>query len=381
MVLRDPTHLTMSLFLSVMVQACAPYLGDDVTTDMTPISSVDGGETPDLDGAMARRDGARYRPEDAAIQDEGAVDSSMVMDLEVQEDVRPMPIVDQGVKDDAGAGPGPEDWGPCSVAGSPGHCLPTSECDHDHVSVPGHCPGPAEIQCCVVADAPGFECDPDVHLRQGNRVSPPGEGDCPAGMVAMEGFCIDRYEAVLEDEDGIWSPYHNPGDRPLRAASYPDVIPQGYINGIQAEAACRLAGKRLCTDAEWLRACQGPTGWTYPYGPDRQPGSCNDARARHPAVELFPNAANPFALIQNSCINQLPNGLASTGEHPNCESSDGVFDMMGNLHEWTADPTGTFRGGFYVDTVRNGPGCLYRTGAHDRSHWDYSTGFRCCASP
>jgi hypothetical protein len=52
---------------------------------------------------------------------------------------------------------------------------------------------------------------------------------------------------------------------------------------------------------------------------------------------------------------------------------------MGNLHEWTSDPEGTFRGGFYVDTVINGPGCLYRTTAHDRAHWDYSTGFRCCA--
>lgn len=53
--------------------------------------------------------------------------------------------------------------------------------------------------------------------------------------------------------------------------------------------------------------------------------------------------------------------------------------MMGNLHEWTADPAGTFRGGFYVDTLLNGPGCLYKTTAHDIHHWDYSTGFRCCA--
>ena len=53
--------------------------------------------------------------------------------------------------------------------------------------------------------------------------------------------------------------------------------------------------------------------------------------------------------------------------------------MMGNLHEWTSDPAGTFRGGFYVDTVINGDGCLYRTTAHDVSYHDYSTGFRCCA--
>jgi hypothetical protein len=60
-------------------------------------------------------------------------------------------------------------------------------------------------------------------------------------------------------------------------------------------------------------------------------------------------------------------------------SADGIFDLMGNLHEWTADPAGTFRGGFYVDTTLNGEGCLYRTTAHNTLHWDYSTGFRCCA--
>jgi formylglycine-generating enzyme required for sulfatase activity len=106
---------------------------------------------------------------------------------------------------------------------------------------------------------------------------------------------------------------------------------------------------------------------------------CNDARARHPAVELFPNDPNPFDRIQHPCINQLPDGLAPAGSHPECVTPEGVFDLMGNLHEWTADPTGTFRGGFYVDTERNGPGCLYRTTAHNRQHWDCSTGFRCCA--
>lgn len=32
-----------------------------------------------------------------------------------------------------------------------------------------------------------------------------------------------------------------------------------------------------------------------------------------------------------------------------------------------------------VDTRLNGAGCLYATTAHDVSHADYSTGFRCCA--
>ena len=43
------------------------------------------------------------------------------------------------------------------------------------------------------------------------------------------------------------------------------------------------------------------------------------------------------------------------------------------------DSSGTFRGGFYADTSLYGPGCLYATTAHNTAHWDYSTGFRCCA--
>jgi formylglycine-generating enzyme required for sulfatase activity len=83
--------------------------------------------------------------------------------------------------------------------------------------------------------------------------------------------------------------------------------------------------------------------------------------------------------IDHARLQQLPAGLARTGANAGSERADGVMDLMGNLHEWTADPAGTFRGGFFVDTRLNGEGCLYRTTAHDPSHWDYSTGFRCCA--
>jgi sulfatase modifying factor 1 len=107
---------------------------------------------------------------------------------------------------------------------------------------------------------------------------------------------------------------------------------------------------------------------------------CNDARTCHPAIQYFESSdGSVFSMIDHPCLGQLPDGLARTGAHPGCASADGIVDLMGNLHEWTADPAGTFRGGFFVDTRVNGDGCLYRTTAHDVSHWDYSTGFRCCA--
>jgi len=201
-------------------------------------------------------------------------------------------------------------------------------------------------------------------------------------MLRIEDFCVDRWEAHLvtwPDEEPV-SPYFNPQGVAMRARSAAGAVPQGYIDQIQAEDACWAAGKRLCADDEWLRTCQGPDTTTFPYGDEREPGVCNDARAQHPAIEYFGTTDDwIWSELGHPCLDQLPDSLATTGSHEGCETAEGVLDMMGNLHEWTADPAGTFRGGFFVDTAINGPGCLYATTAHGTSHWDYSTGFRCCA--
>jgi hypothetical protein len=53
--------------------------------------------------------------------------------------------------------------------------------------------------------------------------------------------------------------------------------------------------------------------------------------------------------------------------------------MVGNVHEWTADPKGTFRGGYYLDTHINGDGCDYRTVAHEATYHRLLDRLRCCA--
>lgn len=295
-------------------------------------------------------------------------------------------VRDASVSDQGGADAG--DIVACSTGSRDGVCLPTADCGSGSESVPGFCPGPTDIQCCVpVDDATCRENPPVEEMPQPNAglVEAPGQGGCPDGMTAVTTFCVDRFEAALVEvlNDGSerpWSPYFNPGDRRTRAVSIEAAVPQAYINGLQAADACAEAGKRLCTDAEWLRACQGPAGTTYPYGDTRQPGVCNDARDTHPAIEYFgSDDPSVFSMLDNACIGQQEDTVDRAGTNAGCVSVDGGFDMMGNLHEWTADPNGTFRGGFYVDTFRNGDGCLYATTAHTRSHWDYSTGFRCCA--
>jgi sulfatase modifying factor 1 len=217
---------------------------------------------------------------------------------------------------------------------------------------------------------------------------PPGLDGCPPGMARIEGtrVCIDRWEAhlVLESDDGAtqsWSPFFNPGPRRVRARSAPGAVPQGYVDGFQAARACLAAGKRLCTRWQWTRACRGRSKRLYPYGDTRVDGACNDRRARHPLVEYF-DSKDPWIWKEmgHSCINQLPEALLRTGQAHACRTPEGVHDLVGNLHEWVDDPKGTFLGGFFVDATGNGEGCRYATVAHGPKHWDYSTGFRCCAS-
>ena len=343
--------------------------GADVGTDSDGGVTVDGGTDADA-GMDGGPDG------DGGFAVDGAEDAaSATTDAGPDLDATP---ADQGA----------EIGQPCSVGSSTGTCLLVSACGAGHHPVPGHCPGPREVQCCIADSTQPGTCDeaarptPNVGLSEA-----PGSGGCPPGMLRIEGFCVDRYEGSLVELDsgGLerpWSPYWNPAGHRVRAKSVAGAVPQGYIRQTEAAAACAEAGKRLCTDAEWLRACQGPQGLSYPYGATRQAGVCNDARAQHPAIEYFgTNDSWIWSELGNPCLNQLADGLARTGDHPGCATAEGAFDMMGNLHEWTADPAGTFRGGYYVDTVINGNGCLYRTVAHDTSHWDYSTGFRCCADP
>jgi sulfatase modifying factor 1 len=200
----------------------------------------------------------------------------------------------------------------------------------------------------------------------------------------MPRVCIDRWEAhsveVLEDgAEHTWSPYFNPGSIPIRAKSAPGAVPQGYISQLQALQACKRASKRLCSDEEWVSACRGAKNTQFPYGSDERLDTCNDHRDRHPAAQYLESNLLVFTKLQHPCINQVTDSLMAAGAKTACRTADGVFDLVGNLHEWTADVAGNFRGGYYVDTRRNGRGCDYVTTAHDSRYWDFSTGYRCCA--
>jgi hypothetical protein len=236
---------------------------------------------------------------------------------------------------------------------------------------------------------------------------------CPTdGMTRIGRFCIDRYEATLfvVDGDGGASPFeHNlrpeAGVR-YEARSIAGVLPQAYISRVEAKAACAVAGKRLCTMREWRRACEGKRGTTYPYGQHARRGRCNSGKDHLLALRYGsdPRRWKYDENFNDPALDAEPGFLARTGEHEGCTAGDeGVFDLVGNLHEWVGDTVdqdfvdrleaeeverhdqpwkdgnGVFLGGFFSTTDQHGPGCTFTTIAHEPTYHDYSVGFRCCA--
>ena len=226
------------------------------------------------------------------------------------------------------------------------------------------------------------------------RSSVRGAPGCPSGMVRLEEFCVDRYEAHLVDvESGsVHSPYRRLSiGRRYRAVSAPGVVPQGYIHRGDAASACRQAGKRLCRAREWAAACRGTPPEACNLG---KPHVMTRVFGRHVTLTYDDHYNSPR-------LNREPGFLARTGEYSKCVSEHGAYDMVGNLHEWVADDltahleeeipipydhsllgargNGVFMGGFYSAHDEHGHGCEYVTTNHAPDYHDYSTGFRCCA--
>ena len=234
----------------------------------------------------------------------------------------------------------------------------------------------------LIATAPSAQADrPDTTAAAVAQPEAPAPKRCPSEMALVGETCVDKYEASLLEirDDGTevpFSPYEIPKHHRVRAVSRPGVVPQAYISMVEAKRACVASGKRLCRSREWKAACRGPANTRYPYGDERVHYACVDTHRVSPVNKIF-GGGHTEGHMNDPRLNQLERTVAPTGTAPACTNAYGVYDMVGNLHEWVDE--GVFRGGYYLDTEINGEGCDYITAAHIPIYHDYSTGFRCCA--
>jgi formylglycine-generating enzyme len=169
-------------------------------------------------------------------------------------------------------------------------------------------------------------------------------------------FCIDRFEY------------------PNRKGQYPLI----YISWFEAVELCDQAGERLCTEDEWTFACEGEEALPYPYGYDRDPQACVVDQHWRPYDEAAMRPRDGEEARYE--MDRLWQGVAS-GSQPRCRSPFGVYDLTGNVDEWTrsvreGERPSILKGGYW-GPVRTR--CRPSTRSHDQNHMFYQQGLRCCA--
>lgn len=171
-------------------------------------------------------------------------------------------------------------------------------------------------------------------------------------------FCMDRYE--YPNQKGV----------------YPMIMASWY----EALEICAEEGKRLCDEAEWTFACEGEEAMPYPYGYVRDADACVVDQNWRAFRESALQPRNGYAAMVE--MDRLWQGVVS-GSQPRCRSSFGVYDMTGNVDEWTrsvreGERPSILKGGYW-GPVRTR--CRPSTRSHDENHTFYQQGFRCCAEP
>jgi hypothetical protein len=177
-------------------------------------------------------------------------------------------------------------------------------------------------------------------------------------------FWIYQYEASRPDATELGS-----GRSGARACSRPDVLPWHTVTQGDAAAACAAVGKRLCTAVEWEAACEGAALNDYPYGDLYEPGTCNGVD-----YDGIPGGDDDDVLLP-------------TGDAAMCLSDDGIYDLSGNLREWTSEQRGSTTGGKAIFVVRGGeyhtpaPGltCQFDLSRQVHDVVLPTVGFRCCS--
>ena len=245
----------------------------------------------------------------------------------------------------------------------------TYTCSADKTTVTCTITTPGAAPATEVCDGQDNNCDGIVDNGAANdpaRVREPMVAVSGGGLAGT--VYVYAYEASRPDATAA-----SAGQSGARACARAGVPPWTNVTYVEAAAACQAAGKRLCTEAEWQRACETAAapacGWSFASAcTTSASGVCNTQEHDGDA----------------SAAGDQDRALA-TGALPMCyarwSDTDRIFDLSGNVREWTrarAADTNAVRGGAY-DTVLSGATCGFTFAVFDDRFRHANTGFRCCA--
>ncbi len=139
--------------------------------------------------------------------------------------------------------------------------------------------------------------------------------EAPAHSVRLSPYYIDQHEVTNRQFRTFLRESHYHGepagkwltDEKARAES--ENIPVTHVSAVDAKAYADWAGKHLPTEAQWELAARSTDGRRYPWGDDAPRWSKPRAFHQIDPVMSFSEDASPY----------------------------GVFDMAGNVLEWTKD--------------------------------------------
>lgn len=152
-----------------------------------------------------------------------------------------------------------------------------------------------------------------------------------------------------------------------------DLLPINNITKTNAESFCRWKGGRLCSEAEWERACRGADGFSFPWGNED-----------YGCLKLHLPCMIDVYAYAGTVIYDLPEcdncgEIGSVNDPREDISPDGVTFMAGNgwemVSEFSGDP-----GVPWPRTWLKGGECYYRRWSADYGY-DQMHMFRCCCTP
>jgi len=184
------------------------------------------------------------------------------------------------------------------------------------------------------------------------------EVEKPGHLIKLDSYMIGAFEVTVEQygycvDAGICQA-KNDSDSHFKTYSYnfrcnymsgkPLDHPMNCVNFYGAEAFCSFIGGRLPTEAEWEKAARGGCEFydncgietiIYPWGDD--PASCDNAVVR-------------------DMLSGIPgceyDGTMPVGSKPAGVSPYGLYDMSGNVWEWTND---WFEAAYYFESPYENP--------------------------